>query len=115
MSSQFLVSLLYLHKADELNCLPEYGIGSPVLLEDRITILIDGERGDTLHCGQTIELVHAVQVGLGELVVLDVGEGVSEPGEEGDQLIVAEEVELNRGGLQSTVFVPGSFQIFYCG
>ena len=75
--------------------LPEDGVGSPVFLINRISFLVDGERGDSLDQGQGVNLVHAVQVGLGELVVLHVRKVVSEPGEEGHQVIKGEEVELD--------------------
>ena len=75
--------------------LPEDGVGPPVFLINRISFFIDGERRDPLHQGQGVDLVHAVQVGLGELVVLHVRKVVPEPGEEGDQVVKREEVELD--------------------
>ena len=67
--------------------LPEDGVGSPVFLINRISFLVDGERGDPLDQGQGVNLVHAVQVGLGELVVLHVRKVVPEPGEERHQVV----------------------------
>ena len=95
--------------------IPEYCIGSPVFLEYRVALLIDGEGRDALDEGEAIDLVHGVEVGVRELVVLHIGEVVSEPGEEGDQLIVGQEIELHSGGLQRSVPVPGPVQVFYGG
>ena len=91
--------------------LPEDGVGSPVFLINRISFFIDGERRDPLDQGQGVDLVHAVQVGLGELVVLHVGEVVPEPGEEGHQVVEGEKVELDSGGPVSPLLVPGSLQV----
>ena len=91
--------------------LPEDGVGSPVFLINRISFFINGERRDPLDQGQGVDLVHAVQVGLGELVVLHVGEVVPEPGEEGHQVVEGEKVELDSGGPVSPLLVPGSLQV----
>ena len=90
---------------------PEDSVGPPVLLVDWIPVLVDGEGGDALHQGQSVDLVHAVEVGLRELVVLHVGEVVPEPGEEGHQVVEGEEVELDSGGPVSSLLVPRSLQI----
>ena len=95
--------------------LPEDGVGSPVFLINRISFFIDGERGDALDQRQGVDLVHAVQVGLGELVVLHVRKVVPEPRQEGHEPVVGKEVELNSRGLHSPVFIPRSVQVFYGG
>ena len=93
---------------------PEDSVGPPVLLVDRISVLVDGKGGDALHQSQGVDLVHAVQVGLGELVVLHVRKVVSEPGEEGNQVVEGEEVELNCRGPAGPLFVPRSLQVLHC-
>ena len=75
--------------------LPQDGVGSPVFLINRISFFVDGKRGDALDQRQGVDLVHAVKVGLCELVVLHVREVVPEPGEEGHQVVKGEEVELD--------------------
>jgi len=63
-----------------------------------------------LYCGEGIDLVHAVNVSLGELEVLHVGEVLAELGQVGHQLVKGHKVEVDGGSALGPRAVPGPLQ-----
>ena len=63
---------------------------------DRVSVVADKKGSDSLHEGERIQLVQRPDVGLQELKVVHVGEGLAELGQVGDEVVERHEVELSK-------------------
>ena len=63
---------------------------------DRVSVVADKKGSDSLHERERIQLVQRPDVGLEELEVVHVGEGLAELGQVGDEVVEGHKVELPR-------------------
>ena len=61
---------------------------------ERVAVVADEEGSDSLHEGERVQLIQRPYVGLQELEVVHVGEGLPKLGQEGDEVVEGYEVEL---------------------
>ena len=61
---------------------------------DRVSVVADKKGSDSLHERERIQLVQRPDVGLEELEVVHVGEGLAELGQVGDEVVKGHKVEL---------------------
>ena len=63
---------------------------------DRVSIVADEKRSDSLDEGERVQLVQRADVRLEELEVVHVGEGLAELGQVGEEVVEGHKVELPR-------------------
>ena len=61
---------------------------------DRVSVVADKKGSDSLHERERIQLVQRPDVGLEELEVVHVGEGLAELGQVGEEVVEGHKVEL---------------------
>ena len=69
---------------------------SSSLVIDRVSIVADEKRSDSLDERERVQLVQRADVRLEELEVVDVGEGLAELGQVGDEVVEGHKVELQK-------------------